>query len=196
MLFTEQGVAMLSAVLRSDVAVQVSIQIMNAFVALRSMINNYSTLSNRLQNIEQKQIETDQKFQQVFQALEHKPALIEKGVFYDGQIFDAYKLVSDIIRSAENNIRLMDNYIDDTVLLMLNKRKKDVHALIYTARISKELKLDLRKHNEQYPEIQIKRFKQAHDRFLIIDDSELYHIGASLKDLEKMVCLFQITNWA
>ncbi len=109
----------------------------------------------------------------------------EKGIFYNGQVFDAYTFVSDIIRSAESSIILLDNYVDDTVLTLLGKRKDNVTATILTKNISKQLRLDLQRYNSQYPPIEIKTFSDAHDRFLIIDDTELYHIGASLKDLGK-----------
>ncbi len=108
-----------------------------------------------------------------------------QGVFFNGQVFDAYKFVSDIIRSAKQSIILIDNYIDDTVLTHFTKRRKGVKAIIFTKNISKQLKLDLKKHNAQYEPIDIKILKEAHDRFLIIDEKEVYHIGASLKDLGK-----------
>ncbi len=106
-------------------------------------------------------------------------------VFYNGQVFDAYTFVSDLVRTAKNSIILIDNYIDDTVLTHFTKRKKEVSLTIYTKKISKQLQLDIKKHNEQYPPIEIKVFKDAHDRFLIIDEKEIYHFGASLKDLGK-----------
>jgi hypothetical protein len=109
----------------------------------------------------------------------------EKGIFYNGQIFDAYTFVSDIIRSAKSSIILLDNYVDDTVLTLLGKRNDNVTATIYTKNISNQLRLDLQRYNSQYPPIEIEVFSDAHDRFLIIDDTELYHIGASLKDLGK-----------
>jgi hypothetical protein len=108
-----------------------------------------------------------------------------QGVFFDGQIFDAYKFVGDLIRSAQKSIILMDNYIDDTVLTHFSKRKKNVDFTILTKNISKQLKLDIEKYNKQYPPVKIEKFSKAHDRFLIIDKIEVYHIGASLKDLGK-----------
>lgn len=182
--FTEQGVAMLSAVLRSDVAVRVSIQIINAFVQMRRVIGQETIQHLRLSNIENKLIEHDQKFNQIFTALEQNE-LPQKGIFFDGQIFDAYSFVADLIRKAEESLILIDNYIDDSVFTLLNKRKKGVACLCYTKTINKNLKLDLEKHNEQYPAITIKELKTSHDRFLIIDEKELYHIGTSLKDLGK-----------
>jgi len=192
--FTEQGIAMLSAVLRSDIAVQVSIQIMNAFVAMRRQLHNNQLVLSRLDKVEQKQLSTDQKLEEVFKALESKLPEKEKGVFFEGQVFDAYRFVSDIIRKANQEIILIDNYIDDTVLTLLSKRKANVACSIYTKSISKQLKLDVEKHNAQYPPIKLVEFKQAHDRFLIVDKTELYHIGASLKDLGKKWFAFSKMN--
>lgn len=183
--FTEQGITMLSAVLRSDVAVKVSIEVMDAFVEMRKMLISNASLFNRLDNIELKQLQADQKFEEIFKALENDKLHSEKGIFYNGQVFDAYTFVSDIIRSAKSSIILLDNYVDDTVLTLLGKRNDDVTATIYTKNISNQLRLDLQRYNNQYPLIEIEIFSDAHDRFLIIDDTELYHIGASLKDLGK-----------
>jgi len=183
--FTEQGIAMLASVLRSTVAIKVSIEIMNAFVEMRRMLMSNASLFHRLDKIELKQLEADQKFEEIFKALESDKLHSEKGIFYNGQIFDAYTFVSDIIRSAESSIILLDNYVDDTVLTLLGKRNNNVTATIYTKNISNQLRLDLQRYNSQYPRIEIKVFSDAHDRFLIIDDVELYHIGASLKDLGK-----------
>lgn len=182
--FTEQGVAMLSAVLRSDVAVQISIQIMNAFVQMRKLIGQETVQQLRLSNIENRLVEHDQKFDQLFKALEREE-LPEKGIFYDGQVFDAYTFVADLIRKANKSLILIDNYIDDSVFTLFTKRKKDVDFTCYTKTIPKSLRLDLKKHNQQYAPIRLKELKEAHDRFLIIDEKELYHIGASLKDLGK-----------
>jgi hypothetical protein len=187
--FTEQGVAMLSAVLRSETAINVSIQIMNAFVAMRRFLLGNAHLFERLDTIERKQlsfeIETDNKFDQIFNAINNKEIIPKQGIFFDGQIFDAYKFVCDIIRKAKKSILLIDNYVDESVLDILTKRKVGVQVLIYTKTISKQLKLDINKHNSQYPPIEIKEFADSHDRFLIIDDIDVYHIGASLKDLGK-----------
>jgi hypothetical protein len=183
--FTEQGVAMLSAVLRSDVAVKVSIEIMNAFVEMRKVIVGNAGLFHRLDKMELKQLEADQKFEEIFKALESKKLHSEKGIFYNGQIFDAYTFVSDIIRSAKSSIVLIDNYVDDTVLILLSKRSDNVTATIYTKSISNQLRLDVQRYNSQYAQVNVEIFSDAHDRFLIIDGTELYHIGASLKDLGK-----------
>jgi len=183
--FTEQGVAMLSAVLRSDTAVKVSIEIMNAFVQMRKMAMHNAGLFQRLDKIEVKQIETDYKFEQIFKALESRTELPDKGVFFDGQIYDAYIFVSDLIKKAETSIIIIDNYIDDTVITLLGKRKKNILVSIYTKPLSKQLELDIKKHNLQYPSIEIKTLAASHDRFLLLDHKELYHLGASLKDLGK-----------
>lgn len=192
--FTEQGVAMLSAVLKSKTAVEVSIQIMKAFVAMRKFILNNAKIFARLEKAEYKLIEHDKKFDEVFNALENKEKISSQGIFFDGQIFDAYKFVSDIIRSAKKSIILVDNYIDDTVLALLTKRNVNVKSLIIVNKITKLLQLDLEKHNSQYPAIEIKEIKNIHDRFLIIDENEIYHIGTSLKDLGKKLFAFSKMN--
>ncbi|MBP7839688.1 MAG: ORF6N domain-containing protein [Bacteroidales bacterium] len=183
--FTEQGVAMASAILRSDIAVKVSVEIMEAFVEMRRTIISNASLFHRLDKIELKQLDTDQKFEAIFKAMGSDKLHSEKGIFYNGQIFDAYTFVSDIIRSAKSSIILLDNYVDDTVLTLLGKRNNNVTATIYTKNISNQLRLDVQRYNSQYPPIEIEFFSDAHDRFLIIDDTDLYHIGASLKDLGK-----------
>ncbi len=183
--FTEQGVAMASAILRSDIAVKVSVEIMEAFVEMRRILISNASLFQRLDNIELKQLQANQKFEELFKAMESDKLHSEKGIFYNGQVFDAYAFVSDIIRSAKSSIILLDNYADDTVLTLLSKRNTDVTATIYTKNISNQLRLDLQRYNSQYPPIEIELFSDAHDRFLIIDDTELYHIGASLKDMGK-----------
>lgn len=183
--FCEQGVAMMSALLRSDIAVKVSIEIMNAFVEMRKMLISNASLFHRLDKIELKQLQADQKIEEIFKALESDKLHSEKGIFYNGQVFDAYTFVSDIVRSGKTSIILLDNYVDDTVLTLLGKRSANVTATIYTKTISNQLRLDLQRYNSQYPPIEIELFSDAHDRFLIIDNTELYHIGASLKDLGK-----------
>lgn len=190
--FTEQGVAMLSAILRSKKAVQVSIQIINAFVEMRQLIGSYAGLLQRMDRFELKQAEQDQRFEQVFKALEGGRALMHQGVFFDGQTFDAYTFAADIIRSAKISIQLIDNYIDDSVLLLLTKRMEGVSATIYTKAVSKMQEQDIKKHNDQYEPIELKIFSKAHDRFLIIDENIIYHIGASLKDLGKKWFAFSI----
>lgn len=183
--FTEQGVAMLSAVLHSQIAIKVSIQIINAFVEMRKLISQNNGLLFRLDSIERKLFENDQKFEQVFKALERKDVIPSQGVFFEGQIYDAYELTSKIIRSAKKRIVLIDNYIDETSLTLLTKKGKDVNVLLLTKTISKQLNLDVQKVNQQYSHFELKLFTKSHDRFLIIDEEEVYHIGASLKDLGK-----------
>jgi hypothetical protein len=183
--FTEQGVAMLSGVLKSDTAVRISIQIMSAFVAMRRFISSNAQIFQRLDVVEKKQTEHDRKFYEMFDAIQSKDIKPEKRIFFDGQIFYAYKFVSDIIRTADKSIVLIDNYIDDSVLTLFSKRNKDVQVTIFTQEISKQLSLDVDKYNTQYPLIELKEFKHSHDRFLIIDNKEVYHFGASLKDLGK-----------
>lgn len=202
--FTEQGVAMLASVLKSETAVKVSIQIMNAFVQMRHFLAANGSLFARLDSVEKQQIETEEKlnrnivqiqekltvheknFEKVFDALEAAD-LPKQGVFCNGQIFDSYKFVSDLIRKAKTSIILVDNYVDDTVLSMLDKRKLGVSATIYTQSISKQLTLDLQKHNAQYAPIDVRVMTNFHDRFLFIDEKTIYHIGASIKDLGKKV---------
>lgn len=187
--FTEQGVAMLSAVLRSATAVQVSIQIMQAFVAMRRLLASHEPLLQRLDTLEKRQIgheiSTDARFEQIFSALDARQGEPAQGVFFDGQIFDAYTFVSDLLRQAKKSIVLIDNYVDDSVLVQLGKRRAGVSALILTRSISKALAQDLAKHNEQYPPIEVREFADSHDRFLILDGKTVYHLGASLKDLGK-----------
>jgi len=181
--FTEQGVAMLSAVLRSEIAIKVSIQIMQAFVQMRKFTTTNASIFQRLNNIELNQLKTDQKFEEVFKALESKDAIPKQGIFFDGQVYDAHSFVSNIIRKATQSIVLIDNYVDDNVLTLLSKKQKQVNCTILTKNISKQLKLDTLKFNKQFPILQIKQFTIAHDRFLIIDKTEVYHFGASIKDL-------------
>lgn len=183
--FTEQGVAMLSAVLRSGIAIQVSIEIMNAFVQMRKLIDQDTLQQLRISKIEDKIITYDQNFERIFKALEDKNAIPAQGVFFDGQIFDAYELTTRIIRSAKKSIILIDNYIDESTFTHLAKKNKEVEAIVLTRTISKKLLLDIKKANQQYGNFTLKVFNKSHDRFLIIDNNEIYHLGASLKDLGK-----------
>ena len=162
-----------------------SIQIINAFVAMRRFILANAQVFQRLDTLELKQLETDKKMERVLNAIESKDILPKQGIFFNGQIFDAYKFTSDLFRSAKESIIIIDNYFDDSVLIHLTKRKKNVKVLLLTKKISGPLALDVEKFNNQYPEIEIKKFNNSHDRFIIIDNSEVYHFGASLKDLGK-----------
>jgi len=152
---------------------------------MRHFIIANALLFQRLDVLELKQLETDKKMERVLNALESKEVKPRQGIFYDGQIFDAYIFVSDLFKSAERSITILDNYLDDSVLTLLTKRKKGVKVLLYTRTPSTTLIQDVEKCNEQYPEIGIREFHSAHDRFIIIDDRDLYHFGASLKDLGK-----------
>lgn len=183
--FTEQGVASISGVLTNKIAIEINIKIMRAFVEMRRFISNNALIFQRLDSLEQKQSKTDDKIEAILNAIEDKSIKPKQGIFYDGQVYDAYVFVSDLIKSTKESIVLIDNYIDDTVLTLLSKRDVKVKATIYTKNITKQLELDLLKYNAQYPKIELKKFDASHDRFLIIDESEVYHIGASLKDLGK-----------
>jgi hypothetical protein len=176
---------MLSAVLRSDTAVQVSIAIINAFVEMRKFISYNASVFQRLDNIEIKLLDTDYKFEKIFKALESKEVIPNQGIFFDGQIFDAYKFASDIICSAKKSIVVIDNYIDDSVLTLLSKKNEKVFCTILTKTISEQLKLGVAKFTNQYGQLSVKQFDKSHDRFLIIDNETVYHFGASLKDLGK-----------
>lgn len=183
--FTEQGVAMLSAVLRSETAVKMSIQIIDAFVAMRHFMLANAQLFQRLDTLELKQLDTDIKMERVLKALESGEVRPKQGIFYDGQVFDAYNFVSDLFKTANESLVIIDNYLDDSVLTLLTKRKKNVRVTLLSKNLTKALAQDVKKCNQQYPPMEIREFKNAHDRFIIIDGSEIYHFGASLKDLGK-----------
>ncbi|MBI5141845.1 MAG: ORF6N domain-containing protein [Nitrospirae bacterium] len=184
--FTEQGVASLSAVLTSTRAIEINIAIMRAFVKMRQFLTHNATIFQRLDQVEKRQIaselKTNERFEQIFNALEDKSIKPKQGIFFDGQVFDAYAFVCDLIRAASRRIILIDNYVDESVLMLLAKRKAGVSVQLLTRTISRHLAQDINKFNAQYPGIEAREFKLAHDRFLIIDD-DIYHIGASLKDL-------------
>ena len=183
--FTEQGVAMISAVLKNEVAVNISIQIMKAFVAMRNFLLNNASVFQRLDQVELRQLKTDEKLDQIFKALEAGKPEPTQGIFFDGQIFDAYAFASELIKKAKTEIILIDNYIDESTLTHLSKKVKNVKVLLLTKNISKTLALDVKKANEQFGNFEAKELKTSHDRFLMIDQKELYHLGASLKDLGK-----------
>jgi len=187
--FTEQGVSMLSSVLKSDTAIQTSINIIKSFVSMRKFLQNNASIFQKIESIEKRQIsyeiKNDTKVDSILNAIEEKGIPQKQHIFYNGQIFDAYLFVSDIIKSAKTSIKLLDNYIDESTLVLFTKRDTKVNVKIYTKMISKQLQLDLQKHNAQYPSIEVEAFDLSHDRFLIIDDMDVYHFGASLKDLGK-----------
>jgi len=192
--FTEQGVVMLAGILNSKIAIKMSIQIVTSFILMRQIVNQNLILSQKIENIEKKQlsfeIETNQKFDKIFNALETNTIEIKEGIFFEGQIFDAHSFISNLIRKAKNSIILIDNYIDDTVLTLFTKQNNSVEIIIYTNIISKQLELDLTKYNSQFKSIKIKELKNCHDRFVILDNNEIYHLGASLKDLGKKLFAF------
>ena len=184
--FTEQGVAMLSSVLHSDFAIQTSIRIMNAFVEMRHVISSTALLFSRLETLEKRQLitqhENDKRFEQIFEALDRQPEP-PHGIFFDGQIYDAYTFVNHLIAGAVQEIILIDGYVDLSVLDMLSKKKTGVNVTIVTHPKTSLTKLDIQKFNSQYPALTIRYSTRFHDRFMIIDQKDLYHIGASLKDL-------------
>ena len=183
--FTEQGIAMLSAVLRSDIAVQVSISIMKTFVEIRKYMANTSFLYNRISDVEKKQImyqhEVDEKFGKVFEYISSREESSQK-IFFDGQIYDAFSLLIDMVKGATSSIILIDNYIDINTLNILSKKEKGVDVLLYTSAKCRLNKMDIKMFNQQYPKLQIYYTSVFHDRFMIIDESRIYHIGESLKD--------------
>lgn len=187
--FTEQGVATMSAVLASKRAIEIHIQIMRAFVGMRRFIAENALVFLRLDSLERTQIEyqleTDKRFGDIFNAIEAGNVQPRQGVFFNGQVFEACRFLSDLFRSARLSITVIDNYIDDTVLALLSKRAENVRVVLLTKTISPQLALDVRKFNEQYPVITVREFKDSHDRFIIIDGKTVYHVGASLKDLGK-----------
>jgi len=186
--FTEQGIAMLSAVLHTEIAVNVSIQIMKAFVVMRKSLGQIHGLLQRMEGLELKQLNTDQKIEQVFRLLD-KEISPKQGIFFEGQLFDAHVFVSDLIKTSKTSIIVVDNYVDESTLLLLSKRNENVECKVLT-RINATLMKDLEKHNQQYPRIELIENRGSHDRFIIIDDSRLYHFGASLKDLGKKCFAF------
>lgn len=184
--FTEQGIAMLSGLLRNEIAIQVSINIMDAFVEMRKFIALNGQVFERLTNVEYKLLEHDKKFDIVFNELQkNNKEEFKQKIFFDGQIYDSYSLIIDIVKSAKNKILIIDNYIDDSILKMLTKKNKDVEVVILTSQSSNLRKLDIQKFNKQYPILKMAYTNKFHDRFIVVDNKELYHCGASLKDLGK-----------
>ena len=196
--FTEQGVAMLSGVLKSPTAVEANIRIMRAFVSMRHFMVNNAAIFQRLETIEFNQLESnkvqtkilahqevqDHRIDEIFRRLDEGMYKPKQGIFFDNQIYDAYSFVSELVKSAKQRIILIDNYVDETVLTLLDKRGENVSATIYTQQVSRQFRLDVDRHNSQYPPIEISVFRRSHDRFLCIDDT-VYHVGASIKDLGK-----------
>lgn len=191
--FTEQGIAMLSGLLKNHIAVQVSINIMNAFVEMRKFLVANGPVFERLSNVEYKLLDQDRKlsnheknFEKIFDELQkNKKEQFSQKIFFDGQIYEAYSLIIDIIKTAKNKILIIDNYIDDSILKMISKKNKDVEVVILTSQNYNLSKLDINKFNKQYPTLKVAITNKFHDRFIVIDNKELYHCGASLKDLGK-----------
>ena len=191
--FTEQGIAMLSGLLRNEIAIKVSINIMDAFVEMRKFLLSNSSIFQRLTNVEltllaqgKELTKHEKQFEKVFDELQKKTEKeFKQKIFFEGQIYDAYSLIIDIIRSAKMKILIIDNYIDDSVLKMLSKKNKNVEVVILTSPNSNIRKLDIQKFNKQYPILKLAYGNKFHDRFIVIDNKELYHCGASLKDLGK-----------
>ena len=189
--FTKNGIAMLSSVLNSETAIDANIYIMRAFTSKYSL-GGHTEVYQRIANIEHHQIEADKRIDEVFRRLDaHTPA--SQGIFFEGQIFDAYQFVCGLVRQAKKSIVLIDNYVDETVLTLLDKREANVSATIYTQHVSQQLQLDIVRHNAQYSPIDVKPFNRAHDRFLLIDN-DVYHIGASIKDLGKKWFAFTLMH--
>ena len=182
--YTEQGISMLAGVLKNDIAIQVSISIIRAFIEMRKFISSNSQIFERLTNVEYKLLEHDKKFDEIFDSLLKKEEFKQK-IFFGGQIYDAYSLVIDIIKRAKSKIIIIDNYIDDSTLKILVKKNKNVEVVILTSKKSNISKLDIQQFNKEYPILKVAKTDKFHDRFIVIDNKELYHCGASIKDLGK-----------
>ncbi len=182
--FTEKGILMLSGLLKNNVAIEVSIKIVEAFVEMRKFLSSNGQLFERLTNVEYKLLEHDKKFDQLFDQLQEEENIKQK-IFFEGQIYDAYSLMIDIIKKASKKILIIDNYIDDSILKMLTKKKKNVEVVILTSNKSNIERLDIQKFNKEYPVLKVAKTNKFHDRFIIVDKKEMYHLGASIKDLGK-----------
>ncbi len=182
--FTEYGITMLAGLLKSDIAVNVSIKIVNTFIEMRKFLIQNGQIFERLTNIEYKLLEHDKKFNEVFNQLQVEENIKQK-IFFEGQIYDAYSLIIDIIKKANKKILIIDNYIDDSVLKMLTKKNNNVEVVILTSDKSNIQQIDIQKFNKEYPILKVAKTNKFHDRFIIIDNEEMYHLGASIKDLGK-----------
>ena len=182
--FTEQGIAMLAPLLKNKIAVQVSINIMNAFVIMRHFLKENGQVFERLTSVEYRLIEHDKKFDIVFDKLQEKQ-IENQRIFFDGQIYDAYSLIIDIIKKSNYKITIIDNYVDDSILEILSKKKDNVEVVILTSNKSNIKNIDIQKFNKQYPTLKVAKTDKFHDRFIILDEKEMYHLGASIKDLGK-----------
>ena len=192
--FTEQGVAMLSSVLKSKTAVEINIQIMRAFIAMRRFLRSNAEIFAELKHLRQQQINSDKRIDELFSKMEKYAIDDMQGIFFQGQIFDAYAKFEQFIQSANKEIILIYNYLDLSVLQRLAKKQKKVNVIIYTDKKTKLTQQDIQKFNAQYPNLTLKYTNKMHDRFMIIDGKTLYHIGASLKDLGKKCFAFEILD--
>lgn len=192
--FTEQGVAMLSSVLKSKTAVEINIQIMRTFIAMRRFLRSNAEIFAELKHLRQQQINSDKRIDELFSKMEKYAIDDMQGIFFQGQIFDAYAKFEQFIQSAQQEIILIDNYVDLSVLQRLAKKQKKVNVVIYTDKKTKLTQQDIQKFNAQYPNLTLKYTNKMHDRFMIIDGKTLYHIGASLKDLGKKCFAFEILD--
>jgi hypothetical protein len=191
--FTEHGIAMLATRLNSVLASQISVEIVNVFVNVKHSNLDFIKINERLNYLSGREESNAQEISKIWDFI-HLEKTPKTGIFFQNQIFDAYVFSSELISKAKKSIIVIDNYIDETTLLQLSKRNKKVQCIIYTEKITEQLKLDLEKHNAQYSPIEIRTLKNSHDRFLILDEKELYHIGASLKDLGKRWFAFSQMN--
>ena len=193
--FTEQGIYMLATILKSKVASQVTVYIIKTFANMRKLISQNISMFERFERIENRLTIHDENFNKLFSALEDKTLKPSEGIFYDGQIFDSYSFINDLLKLAQKEVILIDNYVDDTVFTLFSKYQ-NINFIIYTNAISKQLNLDFEKYQTQYKNITLKTFKNSHDRFLILDKKEMYHLGASLKDLGKKWFAFSKMNFS
>ncbi len=175
---------MLAGVLKNKIAVKVSINIIKSFIEMRKFISTNGQVFERLTNVEYKLLEHDKKFDEVFNQLQHEENIKQK-IFFEGQIYDAYSLIIDIIKKANRKILIIDNYVDESVLKMLTKKNKMVEIIIITSNKSTIENIDIQKFNKEYPTLKITKTNKFHDRFIVIDNKEMYHLGASIKDLGK-----------
>lgn len=184
--YTEQGISMLAGVLKNDIAIHVSISIIRAFIEMRKLISANGQVFQEINKINRKLLEHDKQFDKVFDELQSKKGdEFKEKIFFNGQIWDSYNLIIDIIKNAQNKILIIDNYIDDSILKMLTKKNKNVEVVILTSTKCDVNKLDINKFNKQYPILKVAKSNKFHDRFIVIDDKKLYHCGASLNDLGK-----------
>lgn len=183
--FTEQGIAMLAPLLKNKIAVQVSINIMDAFIEMKNFLRENGRIFERLTRVEYKLLEHDEEFENLYNQLQSNKDVTQK-VFFNGQIYDAYSLIVDLIAKADNKIVIIDNYADKSILDMLTKKQENVEVVIITSTNNFSIQnIDLQKFNKQYPTLKLGKTNKFHDRFIILDNKELYHCGASIKDMGK-----------